>query len=448
MPLNPAFTTPQVQSALNHLSASHLIVSGETKLTRKAPRSNIPLIQSLIPDLQSSRHIIQSESVPSLEGVTVVDNSQGRIDIKDIRAVHRYELLLGAAHPSETGRHLSDQRLKNYEPVNIQFTSGTTSMPKAATLTHRNILNNGKLIGDRMLLTHEDVVVCPPPLFHCFGCILGYMATATHGSAIVFPSEAFNAQASLEAVRDYQATALYGVPTMFIEELDLIKHGSFQMPPGGFRHLRTGIAAGSSIPAELMRKLHKQLNLTELTICYGMTETSPVSAQTTTDDPMDKRIDSVGRALPHTWAKVVDPADWSRVLEVGERGELAVSGYLVMNGYWGDDQKTADVLQADEEGNIWMHTGDEAAIDSEGYVRITGRIKDLIIRGGENIHPLEIENCLLAHDGVQNASVVGVPDERYGDVVAAFVVKSDLRDVSADEIRDWVRNRLSHQSGE
>ncbi|KAF2104654.1 acyl-CoA synthetase/AMP-acid ligase-like protein II [Rhizodiscina lignyota] len=445
VPLNPAFTTPQVQSALNHLASSHLIVSAETKLTRKPPRSNIPLIKSLIPDLQSSRHIIQSESVPSLEGVTVVDNSEGRIDVKDIRAVHRYELLLGTARPNEEGRALSDQRLKNYEPVNIQFTSGTTSMPKAATLTHRNILNNGKFIGDRMLLTHEDIVVCPPPLFHCFGCILGYMATATHGSAIVFPSEAFNAQASLAAVRDYKATALYGVPTMFIEELDLIKHGHFDMPPHGFPHLRTGIAAGSSIPAELMRKLHKTLNLTELTICYGMTETSPVSAMTTTDDPIDKRIDSVGRVLPHVWTKVVDPDDWNRVLDVGERGEIAVSGYLVMNGYWGDEQKTADVLRADADGVVWMHTGDEGTIDSEGYVRITGRIKDLIIRGGENIHPLEIENCLLAHNDVTEVSVVGLPDERYGEAVAAFVVRNDEREVSADELREWVKTHLSHQ---
>jgi acyl-CoA synthetase (AMP-forming)/AMP-acid ligase II len=274
------------------------------------------------------------------------------------------------------------------------------------------------------------------------------MATATHGSAIVFPTEAFNAKATLEAVRSYKCTALYGVPTMFVAELELIAHGA--VPHSGFQHLRTGIAAGSSIPAELMRKLHKNLNLTELTICYGMTETSPVSAMTTTDDPIEKRIDSVGRLLPHVKAKVVDPADWSRTLDVGQRGELAVSGYLLMKGYWGNEARTREVLAPDEEGVLWMHTGDEATMDEEGYIKITGRIKDLIIKGGENIHPLEVENCLFAHPAVSEVSVVGLPDERYGEVVAAFIVQhtGDEGKVSADEIRSWVREKLSHHLGE
>lgn len=204
-----------------------------------------------------------------------------------------------------------------------------------------------------MLLTPDDVVVCPPALFHCFGCILGYMATATHASAIVFPTESFDPVATLQAVKEYKATALYGVPTMFIAELELLASGA--IPRTGLQHLRTGIAAGSSIPAELMRKLHRELNLTELTICYGMTETSPVSAMTTTDDPLDKRIDSVGRLLPHVSAKIVDPSDRSRILSVGERGELAVSGYLVMKGYWNDEKKSAEVLVPDENGVMWMH---------------------------------------------------------------------------------------------
>lgn len=226
-------------------------------------------------------------------------------------------------------------------------------MPKAAMLTHRNILNNGNSIGDRMLLTPDDIVVCPPPLFHCFGCILGYMATATHASSIVFPTESFDPVATLKAVQEYKATALYGVPTMFIAELELLASGN--IPRIGLEHLRTGIAAGSSIPAELMRKLHRELNLTELTICYGMTETSPVSAMTTTDDPINKRIDSVGRLLPHVSAKVVDPSNWSRILDIGERGELAVSGYLIMKGYWGDERRSAEVLVPDDEGVMWMH---------------------------------------------------------------------------------------------
>jgi acyl-CoA synthetase (AMP-forming)/AMP-acid ligase II len=282
----------------------------------------------------------------------------------------------------------------------------------------------------------------------CFGAILGYMATATHGSAIVFPTEAFNALATLEAVREYKCTALYGVPTMFVAELELLAHGA--VPRDGFQHLRTGIAAGSSIPAELMRKLHKNLNLTELTICYGMTETSPVSAMTTTDDPIEKRIDSVGKLLPHVSAKIVDPSDWSRTLDVGQRGELAVSGYLLMKGYWNDVSRTEEVLQPDAGGLLWMHTGDEANMDEEGYIKITGRIKDLIIKGGENIHPLEVENCLFAHPAVSEVSVVGLPDERYGEVVAAFVVRhtGDEGKVSADEVRSWVRKKLSHHLGQ
>lgn len=272
------------------------------------------------------------------------------------------------------------------------------------------------------------------------------MATATHGSAIVFPSEAFDPKASLLAVQEEKATALYGVPTMFLAELELLANGTVKYE--GFEHLRTGIAAGSSIPAEIMRKLHKTLNLTELTICYGMTETSPVSCMTTTDDPMDKRINSVGRLMPHVEAKIVDPVDGKRVLGIGERGELAVCGYLVMKGYWGQPEKSAEVMRTDEKGKLWMHTGDEAAMDDEGFVSITGRIKDLIIRGGENIHPLEVENCLFAHPKVKEVSVVGLPDEKYGEVVAAFIVSREgAGKTSREEIRNWVSERLSHHLG-
>ncbi len=271
------------------------------------------------------------------------------------------------------------------------------------------------------------------------------MATATHGSAIVFPTEAFDPYATLKSVQEEKCTALYGVPTMFIAELELLQNGT--VPYTGFEHLRTGIAAGSSIPAELMRKLHKILNLTELTICYGMTETSPVSAMTTTDDPIEKRIDSVGRLLPHVEAKVVDPTDRTKILPVGERGELAVHGYLVMKEYWGAPDRTAEVMIPDNTGKVWMHTGDEAEMDDEGYVKITGRIKDIIIKGGENIHPLEVENCLFGHPSVQEVSVVGLPDERYGEVVAAFVIPHQRAKVTAEEVRTWVRGKLSHHLG-
>lgn len=440
VPLNPAFTDKQIAAAFNVLSATHLVIGAETNLPYKKPRSNLSILESLVPDWRSSR--VQSPSIASLEHVVLLDNSAGRIDVSGYKALKPFSSL---AQDSDTSPVTPSEKLVNTDLINIQFTSGTTSAPKAACLSHRSILNNGEQIGSRMLLTPDDVVCCPPPLFHCFGCILGYMATATHGSAIVFPSEAFNPLPVLKAVQEEKCTALYGVPTMFLAELELLANGT--VPYEGFEHLRTGIAAGSSIPAELMRKLHKILNLTELTICYGMTETSPVSAMTTTDDPLEKRINTVGRPLPHVEAKVVDPNDHSRTLSIGDRGELAVSGYLVMKEYWGSPAKTAEVLYPDAEGKLWMHTGDEASIDADGYIHITGRIKDLIIRGGENIHPLEIESCLLAHDAVKDASVVGIKDERMGEVVAAFVRKHDTpagQALTVDDVKTWVRDHLSH----
>lgn len=441
VPLNPAFNATQVTSGLNHLAASHLLIGAETNLPYKAPRSNLPLLEALVPNLRGAQ--LESEVVPSLRSVTLVDNSSGRIDVSEYKATVPYESVV---EDGQTGQGLEGIELDPNDIINIQFTSGTTSLPKAACLSHRSILNNGKSIGDRMVLTEEDVVVCPPPLFHCFGCILGYMATATHGSAIVFPAEAFHPLHTLHAVQEYKATALYGVPTMFIAELELLANGT--VPYQGFQHLRTGIAAGSSIPAELMRKLHATLNLTQLTICYGMTETSPVSAMTTTHDPLEKRIDSVGRLLPHVAAKVVDPADPSRILAPGERGELLVSGYLTMSRYWGDAARTAAVLVPDADGTMWMHSGDEASMDADGYIQITGRLKDVIIRGGENIHPLEVENVLFAHAAVKEVSVVGLPDEKLGECVAAFVVVHAGAELEAGEVRAWVRERLSHHLGE
>ncbi|KAE8390163.1 hypothetical protein BDV23DRAFT_155605 [Aspergillus alliaceus] len=440
VPLNPSFNANQIVSALSHLEATHMIVSTESNLPRKLPRSNIPILKHLVQDLESST--LDSVLIPSLKRIILVDNSSGRVDTSTYKSLTDYSSVISDVKSDEAP--LPHRDLCPHDIVNIQFTSGTTAMPKAACLTHRSILNNGTHIGDRMLLTPSDIVCCPPPLFHCFGSTLGYMATATHGSAIVFPSESFNARAALQAVQEEKCTALYGVPTMFIEELTMIENG--QVSSEGFEHLRTGIAAGSSIPTELMKRLHKVLNLTELTICYGMTETSPVSAMTTTDDPLEKRINTVGRLMPHVEAKVVDPADRTRILPVGVPGELAVSGYLLMKGYWGDAKRTAESMIADDSGKVWMHTGDEATLSADGYVTITGRIKDLIIRGGENIHPLEIENCLLTCPSILDVSVVGVPDERYGEVVAAFIIPKEHegKALTDEGVRDWVRERLSN----
>lgn len=437
VPLNPAFNVQQVVAALVHVEASHLIIGTETNLPRKQPQSTLPILQKILTDPSASK--TESSAVPTLSQIIIVNNSRGLRNGYDLGPEINFEHLLrdgGSENP------LPKQPLRPDEIINIQFTSGTTAAPKAACLTHRSILNNGNNIGDRMMLTERDIVCCPPPLFHCFGSILGYMATATHGSAIVFPSEAFDPAATLKSVQEEKCTALYGVPTMFIAELELLQNGA--VPYTGFDYLRTGIASGSSVPVELMRKLHKVLNLTQLTICYGMTETSPVSAMTTTDDPLEKRIDSVGKLLPHVEAKIVDTSDRTKVLPIGARGELAISGYLVMKGYWGAPERSAAVMVEDDKGKVWMHTGDEAQMDAEGYIKVTGRIKDLIIRGGENIHPLEVENCLLGCPSIADVSVVGIPDERYGEVVAAFVIPIAGKEVIAGEVREWVRKRLSH----
>jgi acyl-CoA synthetase (AMP-forming)/AMP-acid ligase II len=340
VPLNPAFTSNQVISALTHLDAAYLFISTETNLPHRPPESNIPLLTSIIPDIHSSSPI-HSGLIRSLKSIILVDNST-TYDTKNLKAVTPYASLIDPGS-------LSPQILRPDEIVNIQFTSGTTSKPKAASLTHSNILNNGFSIGSRLRLTSTDTVICPPPLFHCFGCVLGYMATATHGAAIGFAAESFDPKKTLAMVREEKANALYGVPTMFVAELELLAGNK-----DGLENLRTGIAAGSSIPATLMGKLHEQMNLTELTICYGMTETSPVSCMTTTDDPLEKRLDSVGRPLPHVQVKVVDPMDHTKIFDVGERGELAVSGYLVMKGYWNDEKRTDEVLKKDENGDIWM----------------------------------------------------------------------------------------------
>ncbi|TVY39790.1 putative acyl-CoA synthetase, partial [Lachnellula occidentalis] len=303
VPLNPAFNSTQVISALCHLEASHLIIGAETNLAYKPPRENVSLLKAIAGDLTSST--LHSSAVPSLRTITLVNNSTApsHIDTAPFKALTPFTSLLHSAPHAivpDTSLHVDDT-------VNIQFTSGTTSAPKAACLSHHSILNNGYFIGLRMGLTPQDIVCCPPPLFHCFGCILGYMATATHGSAILFPSPAFNPLATLQGVQAEKATALYGVATMFVSELELLSTGA--VPRTGFEHLRTGIAAGSSVPSHLMSKLHRELNLTGLTICYGMTETSPVSCMTTPDDPLPKRLDSVGRLMPHVHAKVVSSTD-------------------------------------------------------------------------------------------------------------------------------------------
>ncbi|KAI8680022.1 hypothetical protein NCS57_00281900 [Fusarium keratoplasticum] len=457
VPLNPGFNERQVVAALKHLAVETLVMGAVTDLAYKPGkgRCNEHLLQSVVGDLQSST--IQSEAVPSLRKVVVVDNLKShpgvKFDLKASRALIPYSSLLdGSVKPVTPSSPLDPS-----DTINIQFTSGTTSLPKAAMLSHRAILNNGALIADRMGLVPGDLIVVPPPLFHCFGCVLGYMATATTGAAILFPSPAFDPDATLRMCVDHDATGLYGVNTMLVAVLESLHRGD--VVPHAPKSLRKGIVAGSSVPESLMRTLYNTLGLEDLVICYGMTETAPVSCMTSPSDPFEKRTSSVGRVMPHTGLKIVDPHDHSQIVPIGSRGELAAAGYLVMKGYYGDEERTAEVRKPDPgDGKIWMYSGDEAEMDADGYVRITGRIKDLIIRGGENIHPLEVEDCLLAHEGVREASVVGVPDDRYGEAVAAFVIPAtgwtpaDHAEADApaeegvltrDGLRAWVATKLS-----
>ncbi|MFF2652273.1 AMP-binding protein [Streptomyces sp. NPDC058045] len=321
------------------------------------------------------------------------------------------------------------------DPINIQYTSGTTGFPKGATLSHHSILNNGYWVGRTVGYTEQDRVCLPVPFYHCFGMVMGNLGATSHGACIVIPAPSFDPSATLRAVESERCTSLYGVPTMFIAELNLPDFADHDLST-----LRTGIMAGSSCPIEVMKRVVAEMHMAEVSICYGMTETSPVSLQTRRDDDLERRTGTVGRVLPHIEVKVVDPVS-GVTLERGEPGELCTRGYSVMLGYWEEPEKTAEVVDAGR----WMHTGDQAVMDADGYVRIVGRIKDMIIRGGENIYPREIEEFLYAHPKISDVQVVGVPDQKYGEEVLACVIPRDAAEApTLEELRDFCRDRLAH----
>ena len=326
------------------------------------------------------------------------------------------------------------ESLVNTDPINIQYTSGTTGLPKGATLTHRNILNNGYFVGEGCGYTEHDRVCIPVPFYHCFGMVMGNLGCTSHGSTMVIPNDAFEPVSVLEAVQDEKCTSLYGVPTMFIAELGVPEFESYDLSS-----LRTGIMAGSPCPVEVMKQVIERMNMDEVTIAYGMTETSPVSTQTGADDSIDQRVGSVGRVHPHVEIRVADPETGETVAR-GESGEFQTRGYSVMEGYWNEEEKTAQAIDA--EG--WMHTGDLAVMDVDGYVNITGRIKDLIIRGGENISPREIEEFLYGHPDIIDVQVVGVPDEKFGEEVCAFIQARDGASVDIDAVREFCQGKIAH----
>jgi fatty-acyl-CoA synthase len=358
---------------------------------------------------------------------------------KDLREVaftdsRRWEELAGGEADIPALRQIA-AALTPSDPINIQYTSGTTGYPKGATLSHHNVLNNGYLVGELLRYTEADRICIPVPFYHCFGMVLGNLAATSHGAAIVIPAAGFDPAATLRAVHDERCTSLYGVPTMFIAELGLADFADYDLCS-----LRTGIMAGSPCPQNVMRQVVERMHMPEVAICYGMTETSPVSTQTRTGDSLERRVSTVGRVCPHVEIKVIDPAT-GRVVPQGVAGEFCARGYSVMTGYWNDPQRTAEAIDA--EG--WMHSGDLAVLGVDGYVQITGRIKDMVIRGGENIYPREVEEFLYTHPDIVDAQVVGVPDQAYGEELMAVVILRDGAPVlTIERLREFCTGRLAH----
>ncbi|HTO81882.1 MAG TPA: AMP-binding protein [Methylomirabilota bacterium] len=420
--INPAYRLAEVEYALNKVGCKALITATQLKTS-----DYVAMLRELAPELdRANPGQLKAAKLPALRAVIRIGGPS--------RGMYGFDELPGLAdetHRAELRRLAA--RLQFDDPINIQFTSGTTGFPKGATLTHHNILNNGFFIGETMRLTEKDRICIPVPLYHCFGMVLGNLACITHGSAMVYPGEAFDPLAVLETVEAERCTGLYGVPTMFIAELGHADFKRFDLST-----LRTGIMAGSPCPIEVMKRVNAEMHMSEVTICYGMTETSPVSFQTAPDDPLEKRVGSVGRIHPHVEVKIVD-ADGC-IVPPGMPGELCTRGYSVMQGYWGDAEKTAEAIDAGR----WMHTGDLATLDDEGYCNIVGRIKDMVIRGGENIYPREIEEFLYRHPKIQDVQVIGVPDAKYGEELCAWVKLRPGESATADDIRDFCKGQIAH----
>ncbi|OAX79486.1 hypothetical protein ACJ72_06193 [Emergomyces africanus] len=371
-----------------------------------------------------------SKRLPTLEEVILIRGTYRRFE------TYGTVVLAGKSVPLNAVQRRQDT-LSPFDVCNLQFTSGSTGNPKAAMLTHHNLINNSRFIGDRMDFTEYDTLCCPPPLFHCFGLVLGLLACITHGASVVYPAETFDPGAVLRAISDERCTALHGVPTMFEAILALPRPDNFDCSL-----LRTGIIAGAPVPRPLMKRLWNELNMTEFTSSYGLTEASPTCFNAFTSDSVDTRLTTVGKVLPHASAKIINP-ETGETVKIGEKGELCMSGYQIHKGYWENPEKTAEALIQDEDGTIWLRTGDEAIFNSDGHCTITGRFKDIIIRGGENIYPLEIEERLTAHPAISRAAVVGLPNEHYGEVVGAFLVLEKGHACPPEnEIRNWTREKL------
>ena len=421
--INPAYRRSELEYALNKVGCRALILAPSFKSS-----DYLEMVQDLVPELASSQPgALKSARLPELEWVIRLGDAPtaGMLNFDDLRRpATRSELNDLAA---------LGLQLQFDDAINIQFTSGTTGSPKGATLTHHNVLNNGYFVGEAMRLTAADRLCIPVPFYHCFGMVLGNLAAVTHGAAMVIPAEGFDPLSTLQTVSEERCTALHGVPTMFIALLDHPDFKTFDLSS-----LRTGIMAGSPCPIEVMKRVISDMNMGEVTIAYGMTETSPVSFQSSTQDPVERRVSTVGRIQPHIEVKIVDTD--GRIVPRGQPGELLTRGYSVMLGYWGDDAKTAEAIDR----NGWMHTGDLAVIDDEGYCNIVGRLKDMVIRGGENIYPREIEEFLYRHPKIQDVQVVGIPDSKYGEELCARIILKPGQSATEQEIRDFCQGQIAH----
>jgi fatty-acyl-CoA synthase len=386
------------------------------------------MLMTLAPELATATPgALRAAKLPGLQIVIQVGSDR-------LPGAYRFDDVAPLAAPADTAALAAlAAELQFDDPINIQFTSGTTGAPKGATLTHHNILNNGFFTAEAMGLTQEDRLCIPVPLYHCFGMVMGNLGCLTHGAAMVYPGEGFDPIATLETIQAERCTALYGVPTMFIAQMDHPRFAEFDVSS-----LRTGIMAGSPCPIEVMRRAMDRMHLRDITIAYGMTETSPVSFQTALDDPLERRVATVGRIHPHLEVKIVDAE--GRVVPPGTPGELCTRGYSVMLGYWDDAELTDRAI--DRAG--WMHTGDLATIDTDGYCAIVGRIKDLVIRGGENVYPREVEEFLYRHPKIADVQVFGIPDARYGEEICAWVRVREGESLTEAEVRDFCRDQISH----
>ena len=421
--INPAYRRAELEYALVKVGVKALITAESFKTS-----NSIDMLTDLIPELAHCKpERLSASKFPLLNFII----QTGKLNQA---GMFRFQDFMEKGGEGDKARLVGiDRKLFPEEPINLQFTSGTTGVPKAATLTHTNIVNNARFVAESMQLTQKDRLCIPVPLYHCFGMVLGNLACVVGGTTMVFPGEGFDPVDTLEALNSERCTGVHGVPTMFSAMLNCTGFDQYDL-----RLLRTGIMAGAPCPIELMKDVVSKMHLDQMTIAYGMTETSPVSFQSAVDDPIERRVSTVGRIQPHVEARVVNES--GTILKVGEQGELHTRGYLVMRGYWDDPERTAESIDSDG----WMHTGDLATIDADGYCNIVGRVKDMVIRGGENVYPREIEEFLLSHQGILDVQVFGVPDNKYGEEICAWIIPMAGNEISLDDVRSYCDGQIAH----